>query len=61
MGKELFHFESCLHFKTLHLNNSYITDVFDNLSVVGEAEGMEHCWEFIFWANLYLLNAQEAK
>ena len=37
MIKELFCFESCLHFKTIHLNNIYNTEVFDNLSVVGEA------------------------
>ena len=61
MVKELFYSNSCLHFKTLNMNNSYNADLSDNLSVAGNAYGTKHCCEIISHANLHLFNAQEAK
>ena len=43
MIKYLFCSAICLHFTTLHLNNSYNTDVSDNLSVIGEDTMLSHC------------------
>ena len=65
MVKELFSSERCLHFKTLHLNNSCNTNIYVqiyNLSFVGKVLTKEQCWKFISQASLhYLMIKKENK